>query len=90
MAEIEAAKQPKQSGKGQHGTTIHLPFSATEPLAPTQPSAHYDMSRSRSFPIVIPVWLSENAGDPAVLVSVHCCPRQIWFWLAQHYPGLSS
>ncbi|KAF7785232.1 hypothetical protein Agabi119p4_1397 [Agaricus bisporus var. burnettii] len=67
MAEAEAAKLKQSLGKDQNGETIHLPFSASEPLAPTQPGAHYDMSRSQCFPIVVPVWLSKNAGDPATV-----------------------
>lgn len=72
IAEAEAADQAKRFGESRNYRTIHLPFSVSEPLAPTQPSIHYDISRSRSFPIVVPVWLSEHTGDPALLVSFYC------------------
>ncbi|XP_006454215.1 hypothetical protein AGABI2DRAFT_62391 [Agaricus bisporus var. bisporus H97] len=62
MEEADRASQPRPK---QKGNTIHLPFAASEPLAPTQPNAHYDMSRSRSFPINVTSWLGQNTGDPA-------------------------
>ncbi|KAJ3562565.1 hypothetical protein NP233_g9492 [Leucocoprinus birnbaumii] len=55
----------KESQSNQGGD-VHIPFEASEPLAPTPPTSHFHISQSRSFPRDVTDWLHKNRGDPAL------------------------
>ena len=52
-----------------------VPFHVEEKLAPTSPEQHHHISLDTRSKIIIPVWLNQNKGDPALVV------RQFLIWL---------
>lgn len=50
---------------------LQLPFEASEPLPPSSPKEHYQISEEQAHPVDLPEYLTTNREDPSFEVS---CP----------------
>lgn len=52
---------------------LQLPFEASEPLPPSSPKEHYQISEEQAHPVDLPEYLTTNRDDPSFKVR---CPHQ--------------
>lgn len=66
----EKAVIPQETHTGRKNKKIraHIDFLESESLPYTAPELHHHISKSRNFPMNIMGFLSDNQGDPAIVV----------------------
>ncbi|KAG6915738.1 hypothetical protein DXG01_010068 [Tephrocybe rancida] len=67
LSSLSEASAPKPCRKKRGlAANPRVSFSQSEPLPPTPPEAHHQISFSWNNHLDIPTWLSANTGDPAI------------------------